>query len=81
MYLSGDRQEWQFAPWAICGSGCTVRKVVALLSREVAAESGRLQVIVLDHAGDDVWGGLPNLDLIEEWGERLGGNLTKGCFP
>lgn len=35
-----------------------VRKVFAQLGSEVKAANGRLQVIVLDHAGEDVWGGL-----------------------
>jgi len=45
----------------------TVRKVFKLLGREVVAANGRLQIIVLDHADDDVWGGLPGVRLAEEW--------------
>ena len=44
-----------------------VRKVFALLGSEAVAAKGRLQVIVLDHADEDVWGGLPGVKLIEEW--------------
>lgn len=44
-----------------------VRKVFALLGAEAIAAQTRLQVIVLDHADDDVWGGLPGVKLIEEW--------------
>lgn len=44
-----------------------VRKVFALLATEVGEADGRIQVIVLDHADDGVWGNLPNLNLIEEW--------------
>jgi hypothetical protein len=44
-----------------------VRKVFELLSEEVLLAKGRLQVIVLDHADDDVWGNLPGVQLIEEW--------------
>ena len=44
-----------------------VRKVFALLGEEVKAAGGRLQIIVLDHADEDVWGGLAGVDLTEEW--------------
>ncbi|MER8852864.1 DUF3732 domain-containing protein [Mesorhizobium australicum] len=44
-----------------------VRKVFALLGAEVTAAKGRLQIIVLDHADEDVWGKLPGVKLIEEW--------------
>ncbi|MEH2559142.1 tetratricopeptide (TPR) repeat protein [Bradyrhizobium algeriense] len=44
-----------------------VRKVFALLGDEVKAAGGRLQIIVLDHADQDVWGGLAGVDLTEEW--------------
>lgn len=49
-----------------------VRKVFDLLARVVRKKEGRLQVIVLDHADDEVWGKLPNTHLVEEWrGEAL----------
>jgi hypothetical protein len=44
-----------------------VRKVFALLGEEVLAAEGRLQIIVLDHADESVWGGLQGVELIEEW--------------
>lgn len=44
-----------------------VRKVFALLGAEVAAAGKRLQVIVLDHADDDVWGKVSGVELVEEW--------------
>jgi hypothetical protein len=47
-----------------------VRKVFSLLGEEVGTAKGRLQVIVLDHAGEDVWGGLPEVQLTEEWRGR-----------
>lgn len=47
-----------------------VRKVFALLGEQVAAATGRLQVIVLDHADEDVWGGLDNVVLAEQWRDR-----------
>jgi chaperonin cofactor prefoldin len=47
-----------------------VRKIFALLSSEIRGAKGRLQIIVLDHADEGVWGGLPNLQMIEEWRDQ-----------
>jgi hypothetical protein len=47
-----------------------VRKVFRLLGTEVGAANGRLQIIVLDHASEDVWGGLDGVSLTEEWRGR-----------
>jgi hypothetical protein len=47
-----------------------VRKVFALLGAEARTARGRLQIIVLDHAGEDVWGGLDGVELTEEWRGR-----------
>lgn len=44
-----------------------VRKVFALFDKIVAKTNGRLQIIVLDHANEEVWGGLENVHLVEEW--------------
>lgn len=44
-----------------------VRKVFALLGAQVAAANGRLQVIVLDHADEDVWGEIDSVVLAEQW--------------
>ena len=44
-----------------------VRKVFALLGDEVQAAGGRLQIVVLDHADEGVWGGLTGVALTEEW--------------
>jgi hypothetical protein len=50
-----------------------VRKVLAVLMKAVAGSKGRLQVLVLDHAGPDVWNGLQGVHLVEEWrgGKKL----------
>ncbi len=49
-----------------------VRKVFALLDKAVGIYNGKLQVIVLDHADEKVWGGLSNTVLTEEWrGKKL----------
>jgi hypothetical protein len=44
-----------------------VRKVFEVFGRSVRAAKGGLQVIVLDHAGSDVWGNVPGVHLVEEW--------------
>lgn len=46
-----------------------IRKVFACLARAIADVAG-LQVIVLDHAGRDIWGSLENVTLVEEWRGR-----------
>jgi hypothetical protein len=43
-----------------------IRKVFATLARAVADVRG-LQVIVLDHAGRDIWGSVKNVTLVQEW--------------
>lgn len=50
-----------------------VRKVFSVLARGVRRAKGRLQIIVLDHAGSEVWGGIEGVSLAEEWreGEKL----------
>jgi hypothetical protein len=44
-----------------------VRAVFQTLGKEVVRAKGRLQVIVLDHAGPDVWGEIDGVALAEEW--------------
>ncbi|CAH0303787.1 hypothetical protein SRABI118_04500 [Massilia sp. Bi118] len=44
-----------------------VRKVFALFDDIIKKTMGRLQIIVLDHADEEVWGGLKNVHLVEEW--------------
>lgn len=44
-----------------------VRKVFLLLGEQVAATKGRLQVLVLDHAEEDVWGDIDGVVLAERW--------------
>ncbi|MBV7536226.1 DUF3732 domain-containing protein [Duganella sp. sic0402] len=47
-----------------------VRKVFTLFNEIIAKTKGRLQIIVLDHADEEVWGGLNNVHLVEEWRGR-----------
>jgi hypothetical protein len=44
-----------------------VRKAFAVVSQVVTAANGKLQAIILDHAPEAVWRGLPNVHLVEEW--------------
>lgn len=44
-----------------------VRKVFEVLSESVKTAKGALQVIVLDHAGQDVWGAIDGVHLVDEW--------------
>ncbi len=44
-----------------------VRKVFIVLANEVALAKSRLQVIVLDHAAEDVWGGIGGINVVEHW--------------
>jgi hypothetical protein len=44
-----------------------VRAVFEALGKELVMAGGRLQAIVLDHAGSDVWGEIEGVTLVEEW--------------
>lgn len=44
-----------------------VRAVFQTIGNEAVRAQGSLQAIVLDHAGDDVWGGIDGVVLAEEW--------------
>lgn len=44
-----------------------VRKVFALFDNIIKKTEGRLQIIVLDHADEEVWGELENVHPVEEW--------------
>jgi hypothetical protein len=44
-----------------------VRAVFETLGKELILAGGRLQAIVLDHAGRDVWGEIAGVTLVEEW--------------
>jgi len=44
-----------------------IRWVFEALGSEVVQADGRLQIIVLDHAGPEVWGEIEGVTLVEEW--------------
>jgi quinol monooxygenase YgiN len=47
-----------------------VRKVFRALATAVNSSEGRLQIIVLDHADEGVWGEISNVVLTEEWRDK-----------
>jgi hypothetical protein len=51
-----------------------VRRIFAVLASAVARSKNRLQIIVLDHATDTVWGGIQPLNVAADW--RNGGRLV-----
>ena len=53
-----------------------VRKVFEVIARVVERLAGRLQVLVLDHAGENVWGGVAGIHVVEDW--RDGKMLVPG---
>jgi regulator of replication initiation timing len=44
-----------------------VRHILGGMASAIAHTRNKLQIIVLDHASEDVWGGLPLLHLVEDW--------------
>jgi uncharacterized coiled-coil protein SlyX len=44
-----------------------VKKIFATLSRYIADTKSPLQIIVLEHADEDVWGEYDNISLVERW--------------
>jgi hypothetical protein len=44
-----------------------VRKVFTLFDHIITRTNGRMQIIVLDHADEEVWGELANVHLVEVW--------------
>ena len=44
-----------------------VRKVFQVFGKFVNEAKGRMQVIILDHAGRDIWGDVHGVHLVEEW--------------
>lgn len=45
----------------------SVKKIFQTLSNSVTALNGKWQVIVLDHAGSDIYGSIENVYEVEEW--------------
>jgi hypothetical protein len=50
-----------------------VRKVFAAITNTVNNSKGNFQAIILDHAAENVWGGVEGVHLVDEWrdGKKL----------
>ncbi len=46
-----------------------VRAIFQVLAKVCDGTKNNLQIIVLDHAGESVWGEIPAVHLVEEWRE------------
>jgi hypothetical protein len=46
-----------------------VRHIMNGMASAIVHTNSRLQIIVLDHASESVWGGLPLVHLVEDWRE------------
>jgi Protein of unknown function (DUF3732) len=44
-----------------------VQAVFVAIAEEVISAKGTMQVIILDHAGPDIWSGIKGVILVEEW--------------
>jgi hypothetical protein len=65
--LAGARTEEDLDPKFDDEDILAVRKVFLVLADVVRQAKGGLQVLVLDHAGTDVWGGIEYVELVQEW--------------
>jgi hypothetical protein len=50
-----------------------VRKLFLSFSKMIKELNGELQILVLDHAAEDVWGQIPDVVVVDEWrrGKKL----------
>jgi len=65
--LARTRSESEADPKLLDEDVDAVQKVFKTLANAIEATNGRLQIIVLDHAGTNVWGDIKGVFLIEEW--------------
>ena len=64
---AGKESEAQLDPKWENEDVVAVRKVFTLFDDVISKTKGRLQIVVLDHADEEVWGELANVHLVEEW--------------
>lgn len=72
--LAGTRKREQDEEPVLVDEDVTaVRKVFETLASAVKQSSGSLQILVLDHAGPDIWTGVDGVHIVEEWrnGKKL----------
>ena len=65
--LASTRNKSDDDPTLLDEDVAAVQKVFTTLANAIAATKGKLQIIVLDHAGNNVWGDIANVSLVEEW--------------
>ena len=65
--LASTRRESEDDPKLLDEDVAAVQKVFTTLANAIEATKGRLQIIVLDHAGRNVWGDIDGVVLIEKW--------------
>lgn len=65
--LAGGRRDDEDDPKLQDEDIDAVQKVFKVIAKVVATANDALQVIVLDHAGSDVWEGINKVTLVEEW--------------
>lgn len=46
-----------------------LKKAFSVMASVVQRNKGNLQIIVLDHASENVWGNIDNVHCVEEWRE------------
>lgn len=44
-----------------------VRKIFVALSKYITGTKSKLQIIVMEHADEDIWGEIGNINLVERW--------------
>lgn len=44
-----------------------VKKIFAALTKYIKDAKAPLQIIVMEHADDDIWGEFENIHLVERW--------------
>lgn len=71
--LAGVRKNDEDDPKLLDEDITAVQKVFKVIAKVVAASEDKLQVIILDHAGADVWRDISTVILVEEWrdGKKL----------
>jgi uncharacterized coiled-coil DUF342 family protein len=65
--LAGKKREDDLDPELADEDRIKVRAIFAQLAAGVAHSLNRLQLIVVDHATDEVWGGLAGIHRVDDW--------------
>jgi Protein of unknown function (DUF3732) len=65
--LSGRTTSKDLDPKLLDEDVIAVQKAFSTLAEAMKSTQQKLQILVLDHAGSDVWGGIPGVSLVEDW--------------